>query len=120
MSDPSGPSRKPNTGNNSKWEERPVDRQQPHFVISHGPISDASPVALVGPEIDGKFGVEFLVPRDSEDEHVQSVVRDVLREIDYYLDELGEPHPWAYAIYHCSTMSNLIGRVHWSYYEPSD
>ena len=103
----------------SNWTEGPVSRELPHFALSHD--SHASPVALVGhPAIDGRFAVEFLVPRDSDDEVLQIVVREVLHEIDFYLDNVGGPNPWEYAIYHCGTMSNVIPPVHWSYFKPSD
>jgi hypothetical protein len=53
---PHGPSRRPDTGGKSKWEERPVDRQQPHFVVSHGPIGDASAVIASALVSGGVFG----------------------------------------------------------------
>ena len=101
----------------SNWTERPVSRELPHLVLSHN--DHTSPVALVGPEIDGKLGVGFLAPRDSDDEILQGVVRDVLHEIGFYLDEAGGPDPWGYAIYHCGTASNIYSSVHWSYVKRS-
>jgi hypothetical protein len=44
------------------------------------------------------------------------MIRYVRREIDYYLVELREKDPWAYAIYHCSTAANVYSKVHWGYY----
>lgn len=57
--------------------------------------------------------VQFLVgdPRNAE------VVGDVKQEIQYYLFDLKEPNPWLYAKYHCGTMSNLYGNVHWPFFE---
>ena len=72
---------------------------QPRAAALH-PSHDShgSPVALVGhPAIDERFAVELRVPRDSDDESLQSVVRDVLHEIDFHLDEVGGPNPWEHA-----------------------
>ncbi len=41
-------------------------------------------------------------------------------ELNFYLVEKGEPDPWAYAKYHCTTASNLYSSVHWSYYPEGD
>ena len=41
----------------------------------------------------------------------------VRRELDFYLVELGEKDPFAYARYHCGTAANLYSRVHWSFHE---
>ena len=102
----------------SNWTEGPVNRQLPHFALTHD--GHESPLALIGkPMIEGRFAVEFLVSRDCDDEALQRVVRKVLHEIDFYHDEAGGPNPWEYAIYHCGTMSNLIPPVHWNYMRPS-
>src|SRR5262245_7151271 len=103
----------------SNWTERPVSRGEPHFVLSHRHDDYASPVALVGPAIDGKFAVELLIRGDSADELEQDVVRDVLKEIDFYLNEVGGPDPWVYARYHCGTAANAYSRVRWGYFEAS-
>ena len=101
----------------SNWTEGPINRELPHFALTHD--SYPSPVAVIGhPAIDGRFAVEFLVPRDSDDLALQSVVGDVLREIGFYLDEAGGPNPWEYARYHCGTTSNAYSTVHWGYFEP--
>jgi hypothetical protein len=36
--------------------------------------------------------------------------------LDFYLVERRERNPWAYAIYHCGTGSNMYSKVHWSYF----
>jgi hypothetical protein len=102
----------------STWVERPVDRESPHLVLNHE--DHPLPVALVGPEIDGKLGVEFVVPMNSDDEVLQRVVHDVREDIVFYLDGAGGPVPWEYAIYHCSTAANLYSRVHWGYTGPQE
>ena len=48
-------------------------------------------------------------------EAAAEVVEAVRQEIDYYLVKLGERDPWAYAIYHTTTLSNALGDVHWGY-----
>lgn len=91
-----------------------VETNQRHLVLRHD--DHDSPVALVGPERDGAFVVQFLLAAD--DERTCQVREDVTREIDFYLVEKGEPRPWAYAIYHCGTMANVYSRVHWACYDP--
>jgi hypothetical protein len=97
----------------SGWVEGPVDAERPHLTVGH--VDYPSPVALVGPEVDGAFVVRFLAPRDASDPAVAKVVERVTRDIDYYLVELGEPDPWGYAIYHSGTLSNVYSSVRWSY-----
>jgi hypothetical protein len=42
----------------------------------------------------------------------------VIREIEFYLIELEKPDPWAYALYHCGTASNIYSQVHWCFVRP--
>ena len=100
------------------WTEREVAREQPHLALAHNEHS--ATVARVGAPVDGIFPVQFLVSRESDDEVMRRVVADTVRELDYYLVELGEPDPWAYAIYHCGTAANLYSRVHWSRVVPKE
>jgi hypothetical protein len=37
-------------------------------------------------------------------------------ELDFYLVEKNEADPWAYAVYHCNTGTNLYSLIHWSYF----
>jgi hypothetical protein len=93
-----------------RWGEAAVDRSEPHLRIVH----DEHPsgvVALVGQPENGAFPVEFLVGPDERE--AASVLEDVRRELDFYLVEKGEPDPWGYAHYHCWTMANVMGKVHW-------
>jgi hypothetical protein len=59
------------------------------------------------------FPVEFLV--DSTNEAYSTAVNAVIRELDLYLVEKREPHPWRYARYHCGTAANLYSCIHWSF-----
>ena len=100
------------------WTEREVAREQPHLTLAHNEHSTT--VALVGAPVDGIFPVHFLVSRESDDDVIRRVVADTVRQLDQYLIELGEPDPWAYAIYHCGTTANLYSRVHWSYVDSKE
>jgi hypothetical protein len=69
-------------------------------------------VAVVGPPEDKTFPVEFLDQRAAEE--VPADVLDAVRkELDFFLVELREPNPWAYAHYHCGTMANAMSSVQW-------
>jgi hypothetical protein len=70
------------------------------------------PVALVGRPADSVFPIRFLL--DRVDETHAHIIRDVTRELDFYLVEKGELDPWAYAQYHCGTSANVYSTVHWS------
>jgi hypothetical protein len=75
------------------------------------------PVALVGPAREGGFMVEFLLdPAGGTD--AAEAVRKARKELDRYLLELKEPDPWAYAVYHCGTASNLYSSIHWEHRGP--
>ena len=71
-------------------------------------------MALLGRESDGKYIAKFLV--DAGDHLNSAAVKDVRRELDFYLVELGEADRWAYAQYHCGTAANIYSEVHWSFF----
>ena len=105
----------------SRWQEGPVDRTKEHFELRYGSIEDGgwsawTPVALIGPPMGGVVQVQFLV--ESGDPKNAEAVSDVNGEIQFYLFELGERDPWAYAQYHSGTTSNAISTVHWSFFDP--
>jgi hypothetical protein len=95
-----------------RWVEDRVERTRDHLCLAHDD-SDAL-VAVVGAPNERVFPVEFLVAEDPGDPVRANVLREVRQELDYYLVELGEADPWAYAHYHCGTASNLYSRTHWS------
>jgi hypothetical protein len=74
------------------------------------------PVALVGPPTPGVVKAQFLLERDNQKN--AEAISDAEKEIQYYLFELREPDPWAYAQYHCGTTSNALSTVHWSFVKP--
>lgn len=95
-------------GARSAWVEAQVDRAGEHFILSHDDLEEEA-IAVVGPERDGSFQVEFVAAQASD-----AVLAAVRHELSYYLVELGEEHPWAYAYYHCGTISNASSNVKWS------
>lgn len=70
-------------------------------------------MALIGRAHEGLCNVEFLIDRD--DFRNARIVRDALRELNFYLGELKQPNAWVYLQYHCSTMSNVYSTLHWDY-----
>jgi hypothetical protein len=95
-----------------RWAKAEVDQSRDHLRLAHDDYPN-SVVALVGPPKDGVFPVEFLVADDGTNPDVAQILADVSAKLDYYLVELGEQDPWAYAHYHCRTASNVYGKVHW-------
>ena len=73
-----------------RWIEGRVDQQRGHLRLVHD--ASESVVALVGePRDEGTFIVEFLVEVDRDDPDVQAVLKDLRRELDMYLLEVGGP-----------------------------
>lgn len=103
-----------------QWRESPVDRATAHFELRHGSSEKGEwdtwlPVALVGPACNDVFPVQFLI--DGKGEKNADIVRDVTRELTFYLVEKMERDPWGYAQYHCGTAANLYSSVHWAFFE---
>ena len=100
-----------------RWQEGQVDRRREHLALSHADLD--LPVAIVAPAVDGVFPVEFVDATDVGDRAFARAGEAARRELDFYLVELGEPDPWAYAIYHCGTASKVYSSVHWSWHPGS-
>ena len=98
----------------SPWRlvEGTVNTSTEHFEITCE--DDPSPVALIARGSGRFFTVQFEEV-DQSQTGATNTREEVRKEIKYYLVELGEPDPWAYAIYHCGTMANAYSKVHWSY-----
>lgn len=96
-----------------KWIEGVVNTDDDHMKLTYEENPD--PIALVAPGERETFIVQFLDTYSKQD-NWKEMNRYVRREIDYYLIELREKDPWAYAIYHCSTAANVYSKVHWGYY----
>jgi hypothetical protein len=54
----------------------------------------------------------MIAPDNSE--HLQMIAA-TKADLDFFLVEKGESDPWAYALYHCGTSSNVYSSVHWSF-----
>jgi hypothetical protein len=106
----------------TKWEltEGKVDLTAPHMKLFYGDWGESSlPVALVAKPIGNWFVVEFPDAPDLDQNEYERIKLAVTEELTFYLVEKGEPDPWKYAIYHCSTASNLYSQVHWGYFPGS-
>lgn len=90
-----------------------VNIDDDHMKLTYEEKPD--PVALIAPGEGSTFIVQFL-EMDSKQDNGKEMMRYVRRELDFYLVELREENPWAYAIYHCSTAANVYSKVHWGYY----
>jgi len=93
-----------------------VDRDDEHIELVYGDAhevdpEDFIPVALVAPCRGEGFTVEYTLVADDSD--TRRMVKEVRKELDYYLIQLREPDPWLYAHYHCGSASNWCSRVHW-------
>jgi len=102
---------------NSKWRwiEGEVDTREEHIRITYG--ENLLPVALIALDQDKTVIVQFILLKvDMADDLNQRRLNEVQRELDFFLIELDKEEPWVYAIYHCTTASNIYSQVHWSYY----
>jgi len=102
-----------------KWVEGDVDRAKEHFELRYGDANETEyedwrPVALIGRPQNHSFQVKWLI--DESTPEGKEFIQEAREEIDFYLVQKGESDPWAYAIYHCGTASNIYSRIHWSYY----
>ena len=104
------------------WCEQRVDPAEEHFTLYYRSSvdswneNDVVPIARVGTPTGRVFRVEFLIKPGTEN---SSKTRDAAtKELDFILVELHERDPWWYARYHCTTMANVCGNVHWSHFVP--
>lgn len=107
------------TGSAPSWNEGIVNTNTDHIKISYGDIGhgdDTKLVALVAPDRDNNFVVQWLMRPDPSDELVKAVLQEVRKELDFYLIELEKEDPWAYAQYHSRATSNIFSNVHWGWY----
>jgi hypothetical protein len=100
-----------------RWEEGVVDEQKEHIELRYGNAEETAydnweTIARIAKPKHHVFSVEWLVRQDSP-EH-KEILEDARRDLDFLLVELDKPDPWAYALYHCGTLSNIYSRVHWS------
>lgn len=86
-----------------------VKRRYFHIILRYG--DDRDVIAVVQSRSRYTFVYQFLIDDNPE------IVSRVMEELKYYLIELNEEDPWAYACYHCTTGANYYSSVHWSYCE---
>ncbi len=75
---------------------------------------DWLPVARIGRPEGNRFPVQWLITADSSDH--DAPIAKARQQLDFYLVDLREPDPWAYAKYHCNTSANMYASIHWSYF----
>lgn len=101
-----------------RWQMAFVDATGEHLELRYGSSDDGDwddwiLAARVGRPVNRVFPVHFVLPDDDcQDAKAREAVG---RSLDYYLVELGEPDPWAYATYHTMTLANMYSRVHWGW-----
>ncbi len=108
-----------NTQREWRWEEGDVDEAGEHIELRYGDAHNTSPenwtpVARLAKPKDHVFKVDWLVKQEFPE--YQAMLAHTRRELDFYLVEKEESDPWAYALYHCNTSSNMYSHVHWSYF----
>ncbi len=104
---------------NWQWKEGEVDERREHIELRYGdagetPYENWTTIARIAKPKRHVFKVEWLVKEDSSE--IQAMLADARKDLSYFLVELNEPNPWAYAVYHCNTSSNMYSSVHWSYF----
>jgi uracil-DNA glycosylase len=92
-----------------------VDPSGDYFKIVYGDYPYPYVLLAKG---EGKTFILQLFPGDtSSDAIFQTAIEEIAEEIKFYMLELGEIDPWAYAKYHTTTASNLYSDVHWHYFK---
>lgn len=94
--------------------EAAVDRSAEHLALWSDLDGESRLVAVVAPARRGRFTVQVLMPDDRPT--VSTIIGKAIGEIEFYLYELHERDPWAYAVYHCGTTANAFSDVHWTYF----
>ena len=105
-----------------RWQVGNVDRTKEHIEIRVGtdesvPCEQWTLVALVAPPDDHMFTVEFLITEN--DPANRALLEKARSQLQFYLIDLNEKNPWAYARYHCTTASNIYSKVQWSWHRAS-
>ncbi len=108
-----------NTKSHWRWQDGVVDSRKEHIELyaddaRKGQYEDWQPIARIGKPKQHIFPVHWLISSDSADQ--KSMIADARRDLDFLLIELDKPDPWSYAVYHCSTASNMYSSIHWGYF----
>ena len=89
-----------------------------HIELLHADDDALTPVARVShSNRSSEFVVQVILPDEFSD--AAAIVDHVREQLTYYLVDLDERDPWAYARYHCTTASNAYSKVRWVLREPS-
>ena len=105
----------PRSARDWSWREANVDARADHLRLLYG-SADVDPAswvlaARVGRPEGCVLPVQWLV--DPQAVANKDLVEAVMRDLDFYLKDVGRPDPWSYAQHHCETTSDLYGDVHW-------
>jgi len=101
-----------------KWIEGVVDKNKDHIKITYGDVRKDEtmiPIAHIAPGEGRSFNVQFINKKDDLGNKMTSILKEVKEELNFYLVNKGEPDPWAYAQYHCTTAANMYSNVHWEW-----
>ncbi len=97
-----------------KWSEGIVDADAEHIKIFYD--KKRKPIALVAPEKEKSFIVQFLLSPNLKNKETTNILNSVRKALNFYLVDKKEENPWAYAIYHCGTGANFYSKVHWEWF----
>jgi hypothetical protein len=103
-----------------KWAEGNVSPKEEHIELRYGNALKSewkfwTSIARIGPPVEHVFPVQWLL-RPTKSPKNSTMIKETVKELNFYFIELRKPDPWEYAIYHCGTMANVYSRVHWSYF----
>ena len=110
---------KKNSAVSWQWIEGVVDKNEEHIIITYGDTSKEDkmiPIALIAPPKDNVFVVQFIHKGGPGAAKTQNMLKEVRKELNFYLVEKSEKDPWQYAKYHRSTAANIYSRVHWGWF----
>jgi len=103
----------------SRWVEGIVSNWSEHIkIFFHKQDKDTTliPVARIAPGRGRTTIVQFILNKDLPSSKTKRILKDVIREFNFFLSEKDEPDPWQYAMYHCTTASMLYSTVWWGYF----
>ncbi len=99
------------------WRAGIVDINNEHIKLFHEKKKD--PIALVAPDNEKGFMVQFLLFPNPKDKETSEILESVKKELTFYLVDKKEENPWAYVVHHCGTGANFYSKVHWKWH-PKD
>jgi hypothetical protein len=94
----------------SNWSEGIADVKEGHIKIWYK--DEKHPSAIVTKNNEEGIVVQFFTDESTN----PGAKEEIIRELNFYFNELNKQKPWRYAIYHCSTSSNMYSDVRWGYF----